>query len=338
VTHHAPEGFAHEPVLADEVMRYLAPRPGGVYCDATLGGAGHAARILEATSPDGRLFGIDRDPSALAAARTRLQRFGDRVTLVHGRFGDVRRLFADHALEAVDGFLLDVGVSSPQLDRAERGFSFQREGPLDMRMDPSEGETARELCARISTDELARILREWGEERYAGRIARAIKGEVEAGRLLTTGELAALVARSVPTRERSKDPATRTFQALRIAVNDELGELERFLGSFVDLLRPGGRVVIIAFHGLEDGLVKRRFRELSAHSGLPADVAAAQGVPHRGALELLTKKPVWAGDEETARNPRARSARLRAAVRSASRAGGEARRLLRGGAEEVARR
>jgi 16S rRNA (cytosine1402-N4)-methyltransferase len=262
------------------------------------------------------LVGIDRDPTALAAARARLERFGTRVTLVHGRFGEVKKILGELGLQAVDGFLLDVGVSSPQLDHAGRGFSFQREGPLDMRMDQSSGETARELVARISVEELASILRRYGEERYAGRIARAIKEAVEAGGLETTTELATLIARSVPTRERGKDPATRAFQALRIAVNDELGELERFLADFVDLLKPGGRVAVIAFHSLEDALVKHRFRELAKDPGLPADVAAQMGVAHAPVLELITRKPLWPSDAENARNPRARSARLRAAVKT----------------------
>ena len=308
------DNFVHATVLADEAIQFLAPRRGGVYCDATLGGGGHSERILEASSPDGRLVGIDRDPNALAAAGARLARFGDRVTCVHGTFGDVKSILAQLGVEAVDGFMLDVGVSSPQLDHADRGFSFQREGPLDMRMDPTSGETARDLLERISVEEIVRILRDYGEERYAGRIARAIKEALEEGALATTTELAALIARAVPTREQQKDPATRTFQALRIAVNDELGQLERFLRDFVGLLKPGGRVVIIAFHSLEDGLVKNRFRELAQKHGYPADIALQMGLKEPE-LELLTRKPVWASDAENARNPRARSARLRAAVR-----------------------
>jgi 16S rRNA (cytosine1402-N4)-methyltransferase len=306
--------FAHATVLADEAMQLLGPRPGEVYCDATLGGGGHAERILEASAPDGRLVGIDRDPAALEAARARLERFGARVTLVHASFGDVRTVLDQLGVVAVDGFMLDLGVSSPQLDRPERGFSFQREGPLDMRMDPTSGETAASLVARVSVEELADLIRRYGEERYAGRIARAIKEAAAAGRLTTTTELAALVARAVPTRERSKDPATRTFQALRIAVNDELGQIERFLADFVALLKPGGRVVIIAFHSLEDGLVKNRFRDLARDPGLPADIAAQLGVAAKPTLKLLTRKPVWPSDAEVATNPRARSARLRAAV------------------------
>jgi 16S rRNA (cytosine1402-N4)-methyltransferase len=308
--------FAHATVLADEAIGLLAPRAGELYCDATVGGGGHAERILDASSPDGRLVGIDRDPGALAAARVRLERFGARVTLVHGRLGDARQILSALGVVAVDGFLLDLGVSSPQLDRAERGFSFSREGPLDMRMDPSAGENAAALLERLTVDQLADILRRYGEERYAGRIARAIKEAVAGGRLSTTTELAALVARAVPTRERSKDPATRTFQALRIAVNDEIGELERFLASFVPLLRPGGRVVIIAFHSLEDALVKHRLREGSRDSGLPADVAVQLGLRPTAELRLLTRKPVRPSETEVAGNPRARSARLRAAVRA----------------------
>jgi 16S rRNA (cytosine1402-N4)-methyltransferase len=304
--------FRHATVLAEEAVRLLAPRSGQVYCDATVGGGGHAERILEASSPSGRLVGIDRDPAALAAARARLTRFGERVTLVHGAFGDVRSILGELGLSLVDGFVVDLGVSSPQLDRAERGFSFQREGPLDMRMDPTRGETAAEMLARVSVDELKRILKDYGEERYAGRIARAIK---EAGEVRTTTELAALVARSVPTRERHKDPATRTFQALRIAVNDELGQLERFLAEFPSLLDSGGRVVVIAFHSLEDRLVKNRFRDLAKHPGVPADLAAKMGLKNPE-LALLTTKPVVPSDEEIDANPRARSAKLRAAVRT----------------------
>jgi 16S rRNA (cytosine1402-N4)-methyltransferase len=305
--------FVHATVLADEAIQYLAPRAGEVYCDATLGGGGHAQRILEASSPDGRVIGIDRDPSALEAARARLQPFGDRVTLVHGTFGNARALLEGLGVVPIDGFVLDVGVSSPQLDRAERGFSFQREGPLDMRMDSSTGETARELIERVSFDELADLIRAYGDERFAGRIARAIKEAVADGGLHTTTELAALIAGVVPTRERSKDPATRTFQALRIAVNDELGQLERFLEDFVELLKPGGRVVIIAFHSLEDALVKNRFRDLAKEPNVPPDLAEKMGLKP-ATVQLLTRKPVWPGDDELARNPRARSARLRAAV------------------------
>jgi len=298
--------------MPDETVALLAPRAGGVYCDATLGGGGHAERILRASEPDGRLIGIDRDPAALAAAGARLSPFGERVTLVHGAFGDARAILQQLGVVPIDGFVLDLGVSSPQLDRGERGFSFRQEGPLDMRMDPTGGETAEALIRRIGVDELADILRRYGEERYAGRIARAIKEAVMDGSVTSTTELAALVARSVPTRERHKDPATRTFQALRIAVNDELGQLERFLADFPSLVKPGGRVVVIAFHSLEDGLVKNRFRDLAKESGYPPDIAAKMGLPPP-VVKVLTRKPLEPSDEEVARNPRSRSAKLRGA-------------------------
>ena len=298
--------------MPDETLKLLAPRAGGVYCDATLGGGGHAERILQATAPDGRLIGIDRDPAALQAAGARLSPFGERVTLVHGSFGEARAILERLGVVPVDGFVLDLGVSSPQLDRGERGFSFRQPGPLDMRMDPTAGETAEGLIRRIGVDELADILRRYGEERYAGRIARAIKDAVMQGAVTSTTELAALIARAVPTRERHKDPATRTFQALRIAVNDELGQLERFLADFPSLVRPGGRVVIIAFHSLEDGLVKNRFRDLAKESGYPPDIAAKMGLPPP-TVKVLTRKPVEPSEAEVAANPRARSAKLRAA-------------------------
>jgi 16S rRNA (cytosine1402-N4)-methyltransferase len=298
--------------MPEETLALLAPRAGGVYCDATLGGGGHAERILRATSPDGRVIGIDRDPAALRAAGERLSPFGDRVALVHGTFAEAGTILERLGVVPIDGFVLDLGVSSPQLDRGERGFSFRNEGPLDMRMDPTAGETAEGLIRRIGVDELADILRRYGEERYAGRIARAIKDAVMQGEVTSTTELAALVARAVPTRERHKDPATRTFQALRIAVNDELGQLERFLADFPSLVRPGGRVVVIAFHSLEDGLVKNRFRDLAKESGYPPDIAKKMGLPPP-TVKVLTRKPLEASDDEVANNPRARSAKLRGA-------------------------
>lgn len=303
--------------MPDETVALLQPRAGGVYCDATVGGGGHAERILAASAPDGRVIGIDRDPDALSAARARLQPFGQRVQLVHGTFGEAGAILRRLGAVPVDGFVLDLGVSSPQLDRADRGFSFGKAGPLDMRMDPSSGdETAEGLIRRVGVDELAQILRRWGEERYAGRIARAVKEAVMAGEATTTTELAAVIARAVPTRERHKDPATRTFQALRIAVNDELGQLERFLAEFPSLLRVGGRVVVIAFHSLEDVLVKNRFRELAKESGYPPDIARKMGLAPP-TVRLLTRKPLVPSEDEVRGNARARSARLRAAEKIA---------------------
>jgi 16S rRNA (cytosine1402-N4)-methyltransferase len=302
-------------VMGDEVVKYLAPRTDGVYVDATVGGGGHAERILDAASPTGRLVGIDRDPSALDAARERLARFGDRAVLVHARFGELAGVLASLDCEQVDGIVADLGVSSPQLDVAARGFSFSREGPLDMRMDPTSGTTAASLLDEVSVEDLEDILRELGEERYAKRLARTIKESVRHGQLRSTTDLASLVARAMPraaSRHERIDPATRTFQALRIAVNDELGELARFLQVFPDHLRPGGRCVMITFHSLEDRPVKERFRELEWTSRLPDDVAAAVGERTQPVCRVLTKKPVTAGEHELARNPRARSAKLRA--------------------------
>jgi 16S rRNA (cytosine1402-N4)-methyltransferase len=297
-------GTGHLPVLLDEVLTWLDPKPAGRYCDATLGLAGHARAVLERSAPDGRLIGIDRDPTAVEAARAALEPFGDRVTLVHARFSQVGEVLSRLGMVPVDGFLIDLGVSSPQLDRPERGFSFRNDGPLDMRMDPTSGETAADLLRRVDEEELTTIIRDYGEERHAARVARAIVDARRGGDLDTTGKLAALVARAIPRREYGKNPATRTFQALRIAVNDELGELERFLSVAADCLRPGGRLCVIAFHSLEDRIVKRRLRALAGRDG---------GGP--AVLRILTKHVVAPGGAERARNPRARSAHLRAAER-----------------------
>jgi 16S rRNA (cytosine1402-N4)-methyltransferase len=298
-------GAAHEPVLMDEVLHWLDPRPGGCYCDATVGLGGHARAILERSRPDGRLVGLDRDPDALAAARAALEPFGERVTLVHTPFSQARAVLERLGVVPIDGFVVDLGVSSPQLDRPERGFSFRHSGPIDMRMDQTQGETVGDLLRRVDEAELGRIILEYGEERYAARVARAIIQARDAGALDSTGALAALVARALPRHERHKNPATRTFQALRMAVNHELEELEAFLDQASDCLKPGGRLCVIAFHSLEDRIVKRRLRALAGRDG-------ARG-PER--LRILTKHVVVAGDDERRRNPRARSAKLRAAER-----------------------
>jgi 16S rRNA (cytosine1402-N4)-methyltransferase len=301
---HEPSG--HLPVLLNEVLAWLAPRAGGLYCDATLGLGGHARAVLERSAPDGRLVGIDRDPNALSASRAALEPFGDRVTLVHARFSQAKEVLDRLGMVAVDGFLVDLGVSSPQLDRPERGFSFRNDGPLDMRMDPTRGETAAELLRRVGEEELTRIIRDYGEERYAHRVARAIVESRQTEPLETTGKLAALVARAMPRHERHKNPATRTFQALRIAVNEELDDLERLLDVIADCLRPGGRLCVIAFHSLEDRIVKQRLRAMAGRQG-------SDGRPAR--FRLLTKHVVVAGEEERLANPRSRSAHLRAAER-----------------------
>ncbi|MFO0681559.1 MAG: 16S rRNA (cytosine(1402)-N(4))-methyltransferase RsmH [Sandaracinus sp.] len=286
----------HTSVLKAETLAALAPRDGGVYCDATLGRGGHAEAILEASSPTGTLWAIDRDTQAIDESRERLARFGDRVRFVHGRFGDARALLASAGAPKLDGLLADLGVSSPQLDRAERGFSFRSEGPLDMRMDRSTGRTAAELIADLSERELADVLYTYGEERRSRPIARVIKEAEARGEMRTTSDLRRAAVRVLGPARGGIDPATRTFQALRIAVNEELAELEALLASLPDLLADDGVAVLISFHSLEDRAVKHALR---------------------GTAELapITKKPIVASDEEASANPRARSAKLRAARR-----------------------
>lgn len=299
----------HVPVLLEPVLQWLAPRSGGIYCDCTLGFGGHAEAILERSGPNGRLIGLDRDPAALAFARKRLAPFGDRVTFVHAPFSDLPQALDRLGVDQVDGCLADLGVSSVQLDEAARGFSFRREGPLDMRMDPTRGEPADELLARLDADALAQIIRELGEDRYARSIARAVMQARDAGELTTTTALAAAVARGVPRREHHKDPATRTFQALRMVVNDELGQLDHFLATAPKRLSVGGRMVVITFHSLEDRMVKRKFKALAdEHVRGKSDPA----------LKVLTKKVVIAEEPERLANPRSRSAKLRAAEKAAA--------------------
>ncbi|HEY8427729.1 MAG TPA: 16S rRNA (cytosine(1402)-N(4))-methyltransferase RsmH [Sandaracinaceae bacterium] len=289
--------FSHRTVMLEETLAAIDPRAGRVYADVTVGGGGHAEGILERSAPDGRLVALDRDPSALEAASARLARFGERVTMVHATFADLGRVLEDAGVSRVHGLVADLGVSSPQLDRPDRGFSFRFEGPLDMRMDPSAGETALELIARLDERELADLLYQLGEERRSRAIARSIKRALEAGELATTQDLRRAVVRAVgPRKSGGLDPATRTFQALRIAVNDELGQLDALLAQLPDVLEDGGVAAILSFHSLEDRRVKRCFRE--------SDV-----------LVPLTKKPVVPSDDEQRENPRARSAKLRAARR-----------------------
>lgn len=286
----------HASVLTSEMLGFLAPRPGGVYCDATLGRGGHAEAILEASAPDGALYAIDRDTQAIEESRERLARFGDRVRFVHGRFGDVQVLLQEAGAPVLDGLLADLGVSSPQLDEAARGFSFRQEGPLDMRMDRSQGRTARELIIDSSERELADLIYQYGEERRSRPIARSIKQAQERGELETTSDLRRAVVRVLGPSRGGIDPGTRTFQALRIAVNEELAELDSLLAGLPDVLADDGVGVLISFHSLEDRAVKLALRDSTL-------------------LAPLTKKPVIAGDEEGQANPRARSAKLRAARR-----------------------
>ena len=256
----------HKAVLADEVLHLLAPTPGQVFFDGTLGAGGHAERILARTAPDGRLIGIDRDRRALDIALARLAGVEERLVVRHGTFSEIAAHLEAAGESSVDGMLIDLGFSSMQIDDGARGFSFSLDGPLDMRMDTSRGETARDLIRGASAEELVAILRDYGEERYAKRIAARLKEDIRDGGLETTGQLAALVDSCIPARDKRGQrihPATRTFQALRIAVNRELDELDRFLEVFPSLLRVGGRCAVISFHSLEDRRVKNRFRELA---------------------------------------------------------------------------
>ncbi len=313
---------AHIPVLLPECLHLLQPRTGGVYCDTTVGLGGHAEALLEASGPDGRLVGIDRDPEALVAAGKRLARFGDRVTLCHGELQDVVEILdalgllddgVDDAVGGVDGLLADLGVSSLQLDSPERGFSFQRPGPLDMRMNPDAGQPASAFLAGLSEKELTRVLRKYGEQPRAPRVARAIKQYLDDSDETDTAGLARVVAAVLPARRPGTvHPATRAFMAIRIAVNDELGQLERFLERFVRVLAPGASLAVITFHSLEDRLVKRRFARLSQVApDAPAGLPLTEAELGRPQAELLTRKPLRAGDVELAQNPRSRSAKLR---------------------------
>ncbi len=294
--------FVHETVMRAPVVSALEPSS-GVYVDVTVGGGGHTEGILEA-DPDARVIALDRDIVALSAAKERLARFGDRVTFVKTPFGNVAAALATLGIAQVQGLCADLGVSSPQLDDAARGMSFRREGPIDMRMDSSSGETALELIERLSDDELADIVFHYGDEKRSRRIARSMKRALAEGQLATTLDLRRSIVRAVgPVRVGGVDPATRTFQALRIAVNGELEQLEALLEALPRIVIEGGRVAILSFHSLEDRLVKRAFHD-------------------RNVWEPLTKKPGMATEEEAAANPRARSAKLRAARRIAHPEGG----------------
>ena len=309
----------HEPVMLQEVIESLNLMPGGIYVDGTVGGGGHAREILAATAPDGILIGIDRDDEALAQARRVLEPYGTRPILVKGNYADLAAILDRLGMGGVDGILLDLGVSSHQLETAGRGFSFTQSAPLDMRMDRDAPLTARELVNTADPRELKRILRTYGEELQAARIARAIAERRQQAPIETTGELAAIVAAAMPAHMRHGriHPATRTFQALRIAVNDELTGLNRGIASGIDRLKEGGRFSVISFHSLEDRMVKDLFREASRGCTCPPDlpVCACGGKPR---LRVITRKPVRPGDDEVERNPRARSAKLRTAERTGS--------------------
>lgn len=301
----------HIPVLFDEVLELLAPQPGRSYIDGTVGAGGHSAGLLEASAPDGRLLAFDRDEEALSFAKQRLLDYGQRVTFVHESYGNMGEVAPLMGFEKVDGILLDLGLSSRQLEDGERGFSFLREGPLDMRFDRTQGQTAADLVNHLDAHTLADVFWRYGEERLSRKYAKAI---IAARPITTTAQLAEIVENAAPHHVRRKriHPATQVFQALRIAVNQELAELERGLPAAVDLLRTGGRVAVISFHSLEDRFVKNYLRDLSRDCicppRQPVCTCDAQAV-----LRIVSRKAIMPGAEEVERNPRSRSARLRVA-------------------------
>ena len=305
--------YTHKPVLLRECLEGLNIRPDGIYVDGTLGRAGHALEIARRLTT-GRLIAIDRDKAALDAAPARLKDYLDKVVLVRGNFGDLSAILSDLGVDSVDGMLFDLGVSSPQLDDADRGFSYLQDAPLDMRMDRSAALTARDVVNGWSQDELKRILWQYGEERYAGLIAAAIVRERGQAPIGTTGRLAEVIRSAMPARARreKQHPAKRSFQAIRIAVNDELGEVERLLACALDKLDAGGRLAVISFHSLEDRLVKTAFTQWARGCTCPPDfpVCVCGKTPR---ARLVGKRPITADKEELTDNPRARSAKLRIA-------------------------
>ena len=308
----------HRPVLFEEVLTALAIRPDGIYVDGTFGRGGHAGAILERLGPQGQLLAIDKDPQAVAAAK---ERFGadPRFTIAQGSFTQLGRLVKERKQQSetggVDGVLLDLGVSSPQLDDPERGFSFRHDGELDMRMDPGAGQSAAEWLAHAEEYDIRRVLREYGEEKFAKRIAYAIVNAREENPITTTSQLASLIAEAIPVYEKGKDPATRSFQAIRIFINGELDDLKACLPQALDVLKPGGRLAVISFHSLEDRIVKRLLRKEAKGDDFPPDLPIPQSA--LSPRIKLIGKAIRASEQEVAANPRARSAVLRVAERLA---------------------
>jgi 16S rRNA (cytosine1402-N4)-methyltransferase len=307
-------GSFHEPVMLEEVVQSLRCRSGGIYVDGTLGGGGHARVILERSAPEGLLIGIDRDGDAVFESEKSLQPFGPRKILVKGNFADIGNILTNLNIGKVDGILLDLGVSSHQLDTADRGFSFSLDAPLDMRMDQGSRYSAHDLVNLSPEKELRQCIREYGEEPMAGRIARAISAKREAGAIRTTAELADVVSRAVRRRgfHGKTHPATRTFQAIRMTVNQELPNLRRAIDAAVDRLRSGGRLSVISFHSLEDRIVKEAFQSGEGRCQCPPGMPVCRCL-REVRLRVLTRKPLRPGADENERNPRARSARLRTA-------------------------
>ena len=305
--------FQHQPVLMNQTLNSLKLRPGGVYLDGTLGGGGHTEAILQATEPDGKVIGLDQDDEALAAASQRLKPFGERFCPIRANFAEMEQVLAAEGIAGLDGVLLDIGVSSHQLDEPERGFSYMQDGPLDMRMDRRGGQTAADLVAELSESELANLIYRYGEEKFSRRIARRIVEQRAQTPIESTKQLAELISAAIPAAQRRKEkqhPAKRTFQALRIAVNDELGVLERGLVAAFASLKSGGRLSVITFHSLEDRMVKNYFAGLAKGCECPPEFPVCVCGKQPQAL-LITKRPQTATEDELQSNPRARSAKLR---------------------------
>ena len=305
--------FAHIPVLYREIMDIMAPKAGETFVDCTLGGGGHSKGFLERTAPDGRLIGIDQDLEALAAAKKNLAQFGERVRYIHSNYENLSEILAAEAPEGVDGILFDIGVSSHQLDDAERGFSYMHDAPLDMRMDQNRDFSAYEVVNRYSEDELYRIIREYGEENWAKRIAQFIVEKRKIKAIETTGELVEVIKAAIPKKARmdGSHPAKRTFQAIRIEVNSELEVLEKTIEQAVKNLKKGGRLGIISFHSLEDRIVKEKFKYLAAKCICPPEMPICY-CNKVAEVKILTKKPVVAQADELESNSRAKSAKFRA--------------------------
>jgi 16S rRNA (cytosine1402-N4)-methyltransferase len=301
----------HEPVLYSAVLTHLALGPGDHVIDATVGGGGHALGLLEATAPNGQLLGLDRDPEAVSRARKRLAPYGQRVKIVQGSFRDLNVVASKHRFPPAGGVLLDLGLSSYQLASPERGFSFVKDGPLDMRFDPTQRQTAADYVNNLPTDELADLLYTYGEEKQSRRIARAI---VAARPLNTTRELADVIEQAIGGRRGRIHPATKSFQALRIAVNDELRALEEALPQAIELLRIGGRLAVISFHSLEDRIVKQFFRRQAQDCICPPEQPICT-CDHEASVRIITRRLVRPSESEIEQNPRSRSARLRVAAR-----------------------
>ena len=308
--------FKHIPVLFHEIMDIMAPQPGEVFVDCTLGGGGHSRGFLERMGDDGRLIGIDQDTNALQAAGANLAEFGDRVTYVHSNYNNLDEILNTYAPDGVDGILFDIGVSSHQLDEKDRGFSYMQDAPLDMRMNQSQNFSAWDVVNTYSEEELHRIIKEYGEERWAKRVAQFIVEFRKEKPVETTGELVDIIKRAIPkgAREEGSHPAKRTFQAIRIEVNDELGVLTRTISVAAKHLKKGGRLGIISFHSLEDRIVKEQFRYLASDCICPSELPFCQ-CDKVSEVKILTRKPVTATKEELEANSRSKSAKFRAVVK-----------------------